>query len=549
MADSSPLGLTTTSDVQNSKMQNNEQSSGVKDSQNADTKNQVDTANFNRSPNNNLKSAEVLTITEGSVNANVKRFNYRGTTDRNQFEPNKLIANQEDLTVSGLIDYLKGTSLELRPIDFVYLKNLGVYSNNRMIVARRFWGPITDNLYATTGKPMSTIISYIDPEDEFIKMSFNEVWEEHTDNIQKIFQDILENDFGLDLGDAIPLPGWSTGLQFAFLKALGVTNAGANNLPEGNPNLIMETRRRKVPGDNGSGLATDLQITMIVEYELKYIPGIDPSAAFNDLISNLLHMGTSNSEFYLTGSAGDKLKEYVKRIREASNKTGQESIDAYVGLITDIIKNIVDSIQNVISQVGSFISGGSDNGGTGTDPSQSKDATQTANITTNALNSLVNAGTGILNLVAQGVISKYKEKIYASINAMTGSANAPWHIMIGNPKKPIFISGDMVCEKVELELGKELGFNDLPTEIKATLTFSPARPWGAQEIASKFNSAKGRTYDATNDELGIIGENTNPNTTSNVQTSQNATNKANPNTNGTNRNGIAGTGNTGVINF
>jgi hypothetical protein len=53
---------------------------------------------------------------------------------------------------------------------------------------------------------------------------------------------------------------------------------------------------------------------------------------------------------------------------------------------------------------------------------------------------------------------------------MTGTPSTPWHITIGNPKRPIFSSGDMyIQDDVKVDLGPILQFNDLPSSIKCEL--------------------------------------------------------------------------------
>jgi hypothetical protein len=67
-------------------------------------------------------------------------------------------------------------------------------------------------------------------------------------------------------------------------------------------------------------------------------------------------------------------------------------------------------------------------------------------------------------------------------------------VTIGNPKKPIFSSGDMLCKEVSLTVGKNLAFNDLPSYIKIEFTLENARSLGAQEIFNRFNTGRGRSY-------------------------------------------------------
>lgn len=521
MAFISPLGLTdfseTTSQTESSTASENNQSE--KDAKVANTapdqNSKVDTANFNRSPNSNRGSVESgvtnnTSRTSSLFNSQVKYFNYRGATNTNEYAPNKLIEDQQDLSINSIVEFLKGTPMALKPIDFAYLKNLGVYPNNRMIVARRYPGPVYDDLFYTndeTLRPVASVVSWVPPDQEFMKIDFNEEWEDHNETIQEIFSGIMEEQFGFKMPETPAVLGWTGGLRYDFLKKLGVTDAGADNVPEGNPNMIMETKRRKTLGNSGgSALASDFEVTLEAMYDTsKYIPGIDPGVAYLDIIANLITFGTSNSQFYLTGEFGGKLTQLVDLFRQG------KWYDVLVMFIDGII-NAVKSVANVITDFLTDSTKKSDESGKTEDK---------AGLAESIGKALIDTLDTALASIGKAIISKYKEKIMGALAAMTGAPNGHWHVTIGNPRNPIFMSGDMVCTNVEIELGKELGFNDLPTEIKATIKLVPARNLGAQEIASKFNSGKGRIYGRP-DEQYIS---TQPNNNSKVSSSQNTNNK------------------------
>ena len=79
------------------------------------------------------------------------------------------------------------------------------------------------------------------------------------------------------------------------------------------------------------------------------------------------------------------------------------------------------------------------------------------------------------------------------IASMTGGPSTPWHITIGNPLRPIFCSGDMYVTDVQIKMGPQLSFNDLPTHISAQIRIKPARNLGLQEIHRKFQCGTLRT--------------------------------------------------------
>jgi hypothetical protein len=109
----------------------------------------------------------------------------------------------------------------------------------------------------------------------------------------------------------------------------------------------------------------------------------------------------------------------------------------------------------------------------------------------------------IVNKVASSIVStiakKYKVQIMGVINSLSGAASTPWHITIGNPMRPLFCSGDMLVEDVNITLGTELAFNDLPMSIKAEFTLTNARNIGMDEILAKFNVGYMRTVTVKKD--------------------------------------------------
>jgi hypothetical protein len=104
-----------------------------------------------------------------------------------------------DISTQNIIDNLAGIEhMKLTYSDFAYLKDFGVYPNNRLFIARRYPTPAKDDLYSIESNkvnpPQSTIIGYLPTEEEdFIKLKFNEEWEQ----AEVSFTNLL-NDLGKD---------------------------------------------------------------------------------------------------------------------------------------------------------------------------------------------------------------------------------------------------------------------------------------------------------------------------------------------------------------
>jgi hypothetical protein len=425
-----------------------------------------------------------------------------------------------DTSVLNIIEQLASTKASLRPADFAYLKNIGVYPNNRLMIARRFASPSADNIMVPKGKgeisSLATLISWSPEGQDFLDFTFGEEWENSEADFKGILNSLGE-DLGLGnlggiggaMGNALPLPGFSEIFQRAFLAKLGLLEeSSASTIPAGNPNLIKQAKQRKTIGYSqaGSGLKTNISIKMTCEYELKYISGIDPTIVWMDLLGMIVRFGTSSSETYgLSPGVAAKL------IGWANNPDT---------LIRDVVKSISDALTNVIKKVKEKIAEiynaatdavaemkkkeaeedakpkeGEPGYVTPSSPKESELAQQAADAARKLSMGAVTALSSVAGKITSGLVQKYRVKIIGIVNALSGLPSTPWHITIGNPMRPMFCSGDMLVESVQLKLGSQLTFNDLPSAITVEFTLTNARPLGLQEIMGKFNSGYLRTVD------------------------------------------------------
>jgi hypothetical protein len=392
--------------------------------------------------------------------------------------------------ISILNESGKQQSTALSPADFAYLKNLGVFPNNRLMIARRFPGPIGNDLTSVGNTtPLSTLISWVPDGDNFISFSFGEVWDEADASFKSVLNDIgkgtmLSKDQSPKLGDflsggigSIPFPGLMENLQYKVLKEMGLTD-GKNTelLPGGNPNLIRRAKRRRTLDNEtaGSGLNCKFSIKMTVEYELKYIDGVDPTITYFDILSNILSFATSNSIFQFNsnfaGTTNSILNSFISGDVQKITKALGSFVTALATAIKDVALDLIKKIDDI-----------------------------TSNKNIDIKEKLLSPLTTIAEVTVGKFVNKFKVRIIGIINALTGTPSTPWHITVGNPKRPLFSSGDMyISDDVKLDLGPILQFNDLPSSIKCEFTLINARPLGAQEIYERFNNGEGRTYKRLN---------------------------------------------------
>ena len=391
--------------------------------------------------------------------------------------------SEYDTSVLNIIEKLANTKAALRPTDFAYCKNLGVYPNNRLVIVRRFVGPSEDNLFTKMmgGEigPLGVVITWIKEDENFLSLDFGEVWDDAEANFSGIL-DGVGKDFGrksssMGLGSmaeggfgGLPFPAFSEIMTRKFLAKMGILNEDESYLPVGNPNLIKQAKVRKtIDYDQaGAGLTAKLLFKVTAEYELKFISGIDPTIVWMDLISNFLRFGTSKSDTF-----GLK-KDFSKSLKQWINNPS-----LLVKKIASSLKGVItDSIEKFKSEINQMVNGDK------AAESDNKDEREKKK----ALAFVDKIGKNIEDIMSK-ILSKYKIKAIGIINALSGLPSTPWHITIGNPMRPIFTSGDMYMDTVTLTLGSQLSFNDLPTNLTVEFTLNNARALGMQEIMSKFN--------------------------------------------------------------
>lgn len=408
-------------------------------------------------------------------------------------EKNKLHNDQVyDTSLLNILERLSGTEAQLRPADFAYLKDVGVYPNNRLMVARRFTKPHLDNIFGKVDKSlvMATMISWRPQTENFLEISFGEEWTDASGDFKDVLNSLGKDFLGKSLGDragglagAVPLPGFTEVLQRQVLTAMGLMEDNDQTpLPSGNPNLIKEAKRRKTIGyeGTGSGLKCTVSIKMDCEWEQKFLSGIDPTIVFQDLINKILVFGTSKSSNY--------------GLTPTFEATVQKWTNDPASILTDMVTYIKAALDKVVVE----IKAGIDALGESVDTKNKTEAQTQNDILTNLKNKFVSQSDTIL----RRVVSKYKIEIQGIARALTGAPSTPWHITIGNPLRPIFCAGDMYMNsEVQLTLGPTLAFNDLPSSIKASFTLVNARPWGLQEIMAKFNTGSIRVSTTIVDDM------------------------------------------------
>lgn len=449
-----------------------------------------------------------------------------GTEDKSVDQPYKGVQrstlHNNDIYDTSLLNIIEKLSYcrsaQLKPQDFAYLKYLGVYPHNRLMIARRFGSVgVGDNILSKDGfgRPTAVLVSWKPDTEDFLTFNFGEEWEDagadFTEVLNKIGKDIGIEGLGggLDKGlNLLPFPGFTESLRRKVLEKLGIlepaqkigeegtllgqTVISTEPLPSGNPNIIKMAKKRKTIDYStaGSGLKCKISITMICEYEQKFISGIDPTIVFMDLLHNILVFGTSHSDKYQLAAG---FTEKVKRWASNAGAIVSEVVEA----IKSVFDEIKDELEGLIQTASELLSA---------DPPEDDPDEDDQDI--KILEELGGVLDDVIDVFKKSLtttVGKYKEEIVGIANALSGHASTPWHITLGNPLRPIFCSGDMYTDDVKVTLGPHLAFNDLPINFRVEFTLQNARPLGLQEIMAKFNTGHLRTVNLRHDSKSFNG--------------------------------------------
>jgi hypothetical protein len=372
--------------------------------------------------------------------------------------------------------------------DFAFLKWWNKIPNNYLITLRRYAFPVNDAVSSAEEvrnevkgeklKPVATMLTFLG-EDTGNKMSTilgpietalkwkdieAAVWEVNTDS---------------DGGSVNnPAPGLSKVLGFLTSGAAGAKTKTPgpepvdpyNNGPYANKiigpvNVIDKTKGRE------RGLEFKHTINLQFEYSLRAIGGINTKAAGLDIIGNIMLMCSATAPFW--GGANRHMPNAGFGTADpflggAAGKAAwmQGNPEAFFSALSDQFTKVFQNMSDLFNK----LLGGSPEEG---------------------LQQIASGGMKqFMNLTS----SQARTRVTGIHSLLTGAPVGEWHLMIGPPQNPIMMMGNMICTNCKLEFSDELGPDDFPTEIKATITLEHGMPRDKPAIESMFNKGRGRIY-------------------------------------------------------
>jgi hypothetical protein len=213
--------------------------------------------------------------------------------------------------------------------------------------------------------------------------------------------------------------------------------------------------------------ADQQQISVTFEYELGSYNGMNPKIAMLDLMCNMLALCYNNAKFW-----GGVNRYYPDLKSQQHSFLGDQSkfyAGDYAGYISTVVKQLSDTaggsgmnmlggmIQNVLN--GDF---------------------------RGALNSLGGVAKGIGNYIGDLQRAKSRPKVLGFKALLTGLPIGEWHMVVGNPYKPIMTMGNLICESFDFSYDGELSVDDFPTKLKFVINLKHGRPRDKGDLESIF---------------------------------------------------------------
>lgn len=285
-------------------------------------------------------------------------------------------------------------------------------------------------------------------------------------------------------------------------------------------NRIQSVQKRK------AGIEFNQQFTLICQYVARPIGGVNTKAALLDILANCMEIASPEAVFW---GGGYRFMIHPRVYPFKNTNTKNNIMDAlYAGKIfgnDGAIANALSGLKafgtdsgsgefkwsNVTANLGNIL--GQTMGAIG---GMLQSISSTLFGESSKLSSWLKSGTDALSSEEQQAAGESKlNNLFGNLNKMwkdqviqettlpsiegmrallTGTPVGNWHLTIGNPLNPIMVCGNLICKKMDVEFGEELGPDDFPLELKVTYTIEHAMARDKAAIQSMFNRGSGRIY-------------------------------------------------------
>lgn len=407
--------------------------------------------------------------------------------------------------------------------DFMYCKQLGKFSNNRLITLRRFPLPIGDDIskYSSAEKDglpnipgdVGRLVCWMDDDnklEDILKYEYHETFVEKKAQYQDINskeEEPARGSLGALLNLANPkyrkmvAGGWNSDNKIlnSFVGSSRITeflldSKGTNRSDA--PELLTRYDQNRIYEPKATIKETHLYegtlefshtFSLVFDYELRAYENINPKTAFLDLLNNIYQVTYRQGAFW--GGA-------IWFIGAPQNKEGWQTADALINKNFDALSNTFDMLLRGNLNIGDLF-------GNWANKLVSIVKEAAAPITSgeqSVADAAKNAGNKVADAinkynVGDMIKGMFKNKLgrpglYAANSILSGDPVGPWHVTIGNPRNPIMSIGNLIIESSTIQHYGPLGFDDFPTGLKVTINLKHGRPRDMIELGKMYTGGK-----------------------------------------------------------
>jgi hypothetical protein len=242
----------------------------------------------------------------------------------------------------------------------------------------------------------------------------------------------------------------------------------------------VNTVEKMVTRDQGFVGGID-QFTLTFHYNLSSAGEVNSRLLFLDLMTNILSMGADYGQFL------------APEIRLNQTNLGM----GFPGGPEGYAKSITDPMGYIKDLVSKMFSKGEVERQYNAEQTVSKEITDLANSVKNFVNDPskgIDPNSKLYKSLSVMISDMFLKRVYYSPIMLSGYPIGEWHLTVGNPLNPIAMIGNLVCNGVKIAFNDELGPDDFPTEMTATISLMPGRQRHRGDYESFFNRGKGRLY-------------------------------------------------------